>query len=191
MIAWPDMLDARTREGDLQKPAVERYSKHVKTLIQVGTTPSNHYATVMGYPAELVPVENPYDLKAGGTLHVKTLVDGKPAANQFVLFGGQTASNGVSEQKSTRSGADGIAANGGRVVHKVMLATRQKPQPNEKRSKFAPEAFGFADGMSQPVIRGTKRHPAIFADTGPADGGGPTVLVYGHYDVQPTGDEKL
>lgn len=110
MIAWPDMLDARTREGDLQKPAVERYSKHVKTLIQVGTTPSNHYATVMGYPAELVPVENPYDLKAGGTLRVKTLVDGKPAANQFVLFGGQTASNGVIEQKSTRSGADGIAS---------------------------------------------------------------------------------
>ena len=38
-----------------------------------------------------------------------------------------------------------------------MLATRPEPVPNEKRSKFAPEAFGFADGMSQPVIRGTKR----------------------------------
>ena len=36
----------------------------------------------------------------------------------------------------------------------------------------------------------TPGHPAIFADTGPA-GAGPTVLVYGHYDVQPVGDEKL
>lgn len=55
MIAWPDMLDARTREGDLQKPAVERYSKHVKTLIQVGTTPSNHYSTVMAIPPSSCP----------------------------------------------------------------------------------------------------------------------------------------
>lgn len=106
----PDMLEARNKAGDLQKRAVERYSKHVKTLIQVGNARSNHYSTVLGYPAEIVPVENPYDLQAGATLRVRTLVDGKPASNQFVLFGGQTASNGTIEQKSTRSGADGIAS---------------------------------------------------------------------------------
>lgn len=44
-------------------------------------------------------------------------------------------------------------------------------------------------GIKAEIIE-TKRHPAIFADSGPVDGG-PTVLVYGHYDVQPTGDEKL
>ncbi len=37
----------------------------------------------------------------------------------------------------------------------------------------------------------TKRHPAVLADTGPVDGGGPTITVYGHYDVQPTGDLSL
>lgn len=36
----------------------------------------------------------------------------------------------------------------------------------------------------------TAGHPAILADTGPSDGG-PTVLIYGHYDVQPVGDESL
>ena len=60
-------------------------------------------------------------------------------------------------RKSVSMFEDGIAARGGGVTHKVMLATRPEPVPNEKRSKFAPEAFGFADGMSQPVIRGTKR----------------------------------
>lgn len=39
------------------------------------------------------------------------------------------------------------------------------------------------------VVIDTPRHPAVFADTGPADG--PTLLIYGHYDVQPTGDLKL
>lgn len=37
----------------------------------------------------------------------------------------------------------------------------------------------------------TPGHPCVFADTGPASGNGPTVLIYGHYDVQPTGDVKL
>ena len=106
----PDMLEARTKAGELQKPTNERYSKHVKTLIQVGNQRSNHYATVMGYPAEIIPVENPYDLQVGATLRVRTLVDGKPAPNQYILYGGQTASDSVIAQKSTRSGADGIAS---------------------------------------------------------------------------------
>ncbi|MFQ5413389.1 MAG: dipeptidase [Phycisphaerae bacterium] len=37
----------------------------------------------------------------------------------------------------------------------------------------------------------TQRHPCVIGDTGPVDGGGPTVLVYGHVDVQPVGDESL
>jgi deferrochelatase/peroxidase EfeB len=67
------------------------------------------------------------------------------------------AIDGATLQRSVSAFEAGIAARGGRVVHKVMLATRPEPLPNEKRSKFAPEAFGFADGMSQPIIRGTKR----------------------------------
>jgi uncharacterized GH25 family protein len=106
----PDMLEARLRAGEQQKPAVERYSKHVKTLVQVGTARSSHFSTVMGYPAEIVPVENPYDLSAGGILRVRTLVDGKPAANQYVLYGGRTTNDAAIEQKSTRSGADGVAS---------------------------------------------------------------------------------
>ncbi len=39
------------------------------------------------------------------------------------------------------------------------------------------------------VVLETDKHPAVFADTGPSDG--PTVLVYGHYDVQPPGDLSL
>ena len=40
-------------------------------------------------------------------------------------------------------------------------------------------------------IMDTGGHPAIVADTGPVDGDGPVLLVYGHYDVQPEGDLKL
>jgi len=45
-------------------------------------------------------------------------------------------------------------------------------------------------GIPSEIVE-TAGHPCVVADTGPVDGGGPTVLVYGHYDVQPTGDESL
>ena len=45
-------------------------------------------------------------------------------------------------------------------------------------------------GFESEIVE-TPGHPAVLGDTGPADGGGPTVLIYGHYDVQPTGDEAL
>lgn len=106
----PDVLEARTKSGELNQPAKERYHKHVKALVQVGSTRSDHFATALGYPAELVPVENPYALSSGATLRVKTLVDGKPAANQLVVFGGVSADETAIEAKSTRSNGAGIAA---------------------------------------------------------------------------------
>lgn len=41
------------------------------------------------------------------------------------------------------------------------------------------------------AIIDTPGHPSVLGDSGPAEGDGPTVLIYGHYDVQPTGDESL
>lgn len=49
----------------------------------------------------------------------------------------------------------------------------------------------FIDCGIESQIVETPGHPCVIADTGPAEGDGPTVLVYGHYDVQPTGDESL
>lgn len=49
----------------------------------------------------------------------------------------------------------------------------------------------FTDCGIEGEIVETSGHPCVIADTGPVDGGGPTVLVYGHYDVQPTGEASL
>ena len=105
----PDELAARGAQGRLDEAATERYHKHVKALVQVGDAPSNAFSTVLGYPAELVPVQNPYALKVGATLELRVLVDGKPTANQLVLYGGQTASGGRVAQRNVRSDAAGVA----------------------------------------------------------------------------------
>ena len=105
----PDVLEARRRAGELGKAVRERYHKHVKAFVQVGDARSDLYATPMGYPAEIMPLENPYSLAKGATLRVRTLVDGKPAANQYVLYGGTGAADASFEQKSVRSDAAGVA----------------------------------------------------------------------------------
>lgn len=104
----PDVLTARRRDGELNKAAKERYHKHVKAFLQVGEARSETFATELGYPAELVPLSNPYSLRVGDTLRVRTLVDGKPFANQFVLYGGRTPSGARIEQRTLRSGRDGV-----------------------------------------------------------------------------------
>jgi uncharacterized GH25 family protein len=105
----PDELAARKRDGRLNEPSRERYHKHVKALVQVGATPSNHFSTVLGYPAEIVPMQNPYALTKGATLEVRLLSGGKPLGNQFVQYGGRTPSGGRVAQRTTRSDANGIA----------------------------------------------------------------------------------
>ncbi len=104
----PDELAARRAQKRLDDRAKERYQKHVKALVQVGATPSDAFATVLGYPAELVPVQNPYTLKIGATLDIRVLVDGKPVANQFVQYGGLSVSNGRVAQRNVRSDAAGL-----------------------------------------------------------------------------------
>ena len=105
----PDVLAARRRDNELTRPARERYSKHVKTMIQVGDARAGAFDTVLGYPAELVPLDNPYSVKPGGTLRVRALVDGRPVANQFVVSGGRGTRGARLAVRTTRTDADGVA----------------------------------------------------------------------------------
>jgi len=105
----PDVLAARRRDGELAKKATERYSKHVKALLQAGDTRSTGFDTVLGYPAELIPLNNPYLPRSGGWLRVKALVDGKPVANQLIVSGGRPPRGGRLAERRVRTDASGVA----------------------------------------------------------------------------------
>ncbi len=115
----PDVLAARRQNSELDKGVRERYAKHVKAVFQVGDKrdkPASWwqfwrgepgYLMVLGYPAEIVPLVNPYSLATGDEIAVRCLVDGEPVANQLVTAGGETES-GVIEERSGRTDADGV-----------------------------------------------------------------------------------
>lgn len=103
----PDTLEERRKTGELEKDAKERYAKHVKAILQVGKKQTDDYMTVLGYPVELIPQQNPYKLKKGDTIEILCLKDGKPLAGQVVLAGHEEAGK-IKASPELRSDGKGI-----------------------------------------------------------------------------------
>jgi uncharacterized GH25 family protein len=105
-----DILAARTKAGTFGDPARERYAKHVKALFRVGSATTGQFDRALGYPAEIVPIDNPYTLRPGMTLRVRCLVDGAPSAHQVVLAGGRTPSGARLTPITVTADSAGIAS---------------------------------------------------------------------------------
>ena len=103
----PDILDARRRAGELRRPARERYHKHVKAVLQVGETRTDDFGATFGYPAELVPLSNPYSVRVGEAIAFRCLVDGAPATRQYVIAGSDNGSGKMGEH-GFRSDSAGV-----------------------------------------------------------------------------------
>jgi uncharacterized GH25 family protein len=92
----------------------ERYSKHVRTVVQVGDEKTDSYATKLGYPVEIILDQNPYELRFGDNIGFQVLYNGKPAANQLVRasyegFHGHDASGGHINSYDMRTDENGRA----------------------------------------------------------------------------------
>ena len=79
-----DMLTWRKEHNTLDQDAIEKYSKHVKTIFQVGDKRSDDWSKELGYPIEFIPLSNPYETEVGGKLSFKLLRAGAPLADQLV-----------------------------------------------------------------------------------------------------------
>ncbi|MEA1896319.1 MAG: DUF4198 domain-containing protein [Bacteroidota bacterium] len=82
-----DIYKSRTENGELDKPAVEQYSKHVKAIFQVGDKLTNDYEKPMGFPIEFVPIENPGNYKIGDVVKFNLISNGKLLSGHLVYIG--------------------------------------------------------------------------------------------------------
>ncbi len=103
----PDILENRKRDKELEIDGRYRYSKYVKTILQVGGKQTDSYKTVLGYAVEMIPQTNPYKLKKGGSIEILCLKDGKPLVGQTVLTGYESSGK-LAAEKAIRSDAKGI-----------------------------------------------------------------------------------
>jgi len=140
----PDTLAQRRRDKELNKSSRERYSKHVKTVFQAGENRTDHFKTALGYPVEIIPQQNPYELKAGDTLEVLCVKDGQPIADQFVMAG-RELNKRVIAAPGVRSDASGVAriklAGGGKWFVKFIHMTKLDEPNLNYESKWASLTF--------------------------------------------------
>jgi uncharacterized GH25 family protein len=99
IIAERDKRNERNKEGR------ERYSRFLKSLLQVGERQDDVYKKTLGLKLEIVLLENPYAKKVGDRLRFRVLFDGKPLAGHAVF-----ASNRQSEKQKVITDKSGEAA---------------------------------------------------------------------------------
>ncbi|WP_343485798.1 DUF4198 domain-containing protein [Allomuricauda sp. d1] len=99
----------REQAGILDDEAKEIYSKHVKAILQVGDKNTDDFSTVLGYPIEFVPVDNPYSKKAGDEFSFQLLVGGNPLPNQTVHYStSMPGKDAHANEKSTKTDEKGV-----------------------------------------------------------------------------------
>lgn len=107
-----DIIADRAREGAPTTEVAERYSKHVRAVLQVGSTLTDDASKPLGYPAEILLLDNPATLKPGSRLRFRALFRGKPLGGQLVYgssedFHGHDANGGHITKLKMRTAADG------------------------------------------------------------------------------------
>lgn len=79
------IIAEREKLGERKKEGRERYSRFIKSLLQVGDKRDDQYKRKLGLKLELIPLENPYSKKIGDTITFQLLFDGKPAVGRTVF----------------------------------------------------------------------------------------------------------
>ena len=79
-----EVISDRKNKGITNTSANEKYSKHVKAILQVGETRTADFSMELNYPIEFIPLKNPYNLSIGDEMSFRLLYLGKPLSNQTV-----------------------------------------------------------------------------------------------------------
>lgn len=79
------ILAERRKLGESDREGRERYSRFIKSLLQVGDKRDETYKKLIGLKLEIVPLENPYSKKIGDDLKFQVLFDGKPLVGRTVF----------------------------------------------------------------------------------------------------------
>ena len=151
------IVAARTAAKLTNTPAKERYEKHVKLLLQVGDSVQGAISTPLGYPAEIVPLDNPYAAEhatgrriAPGratSIRVRAMVDGAPAPGEALFVGGITPDGARIPVRRINTDAKGeamipLSGRGSRWIKFIHMAAAPT-EGVDYHSKWATLTFGW------------------------------------------------
>lgn len=76
--------EERVKRGEQNKSARELYTRYAKLLVQAGDRTDDTYKKATGLKLEIIPSQNPYDLKSGDYLECKLNYRGNPEPHTLV-----------------------------------------------------------------------------------------------------------
>jgi len=109
------IIRQRAENGTLNSPARELYARCAKTLLQAGNKTDDTYMQFANLTLEIMPLQNPYDLKKGDEMFFQVLYEGKPMGDtlvkvwnrkdgQTLLQNIYTESNGIMSTRLSNAG---------------------------------------------------------------------------------------
>lgn len=99
-----EIIARRATLGESERAGRERYRRYLKSLLQVGDRRDSTFSRRVGHRLEIVPIENPYRLRAGDTLRVRLYFENRPFAGARVFALNRNA------RLETSTSADGTAS---------------------------------------------------------------------------------
>ena len=103
-----EIVRRREQAGEQRKEGRERYSRHLKALVQVGDLRDDTFGRVLGHRLEIMPEVNPYGLKRGDVLRVRVLFEGRPLKG--ALVSAYNKGRGTIRRQEARTSGDGVSS---------------------------------------------------------------------------------
>ncbi len=91
----------RKKRGESDNEGRERYSRFIKTLIQVGDNRTAVPKTRIGTKIEILPLDNPYTKKVGSDLKLQAWFNGRPLALKTIFADNRDGTDVKSQQVAT------------------------------------------------------------------------------------------
>jgi uncharacterized GH25 family protein len=104
------ILQKRAAIGATANEGRERYTRYLKALLQVGARRDDTYMRIAGQRLEIIPENNPYDLRPGGTLRIRVLFEGRPLPGARIFAYNRLATAERAHILSTNLSAEGYAS---------------------------------------------------------------------------------
>ncbi|MFN5171136.1 MAG: DUF4198 domain-containing protein [Cyclobacteriaceae bacterium] len=134
---------AQRKDANLQDTVREFYTRFAKLLVQVGSNTDNTYMKKAGLEHEIIPLLNPYALKAGDYMKCQVLLNGKARPHALVKV--WSSYNGTTFLQNIYTENDGtvtfpIGTPGRWMVSSVAMSASSKPEADYE-SKWASLVF--------------------------------------------------
>lgn len=147
-----DVLEERRSSAPSRDSVDERYTKYAKALVQVGEDGPEAYGRRVGHPIELVPLEDPFDLRPGDRFRARLVWRGEPLADQ-VVFAGRAGSEGPTAH--ARTDASGIVefplfVPGPWYLKAIQMVEAPEDPEVDYRSYWATLTFDVSPAASSP-----------------------------------------